>query len=290
MNLEEYRRFYAEGIRLAAGIDSAPLVEAFARVPREQFLGPGPWRMPSMDGATLAGGTSIYTPTVDADPRHVYHNVPVAIDVARELHNGQPATLARFIAALDLKRGDRVFHLGCGVGYYTAIIADVVGKEGHVSASEVDVDLAARAKEHLAAYANVQVHAVDGASWDPGPCDAMLINAGVTHPSRSWLANLRDGGRMVLPITISMGPDRRGTMGKGVMLRIAREGDRFPARVITFVAIYSCTSARDPQLEPPLGKAMASGALMRVASVRCDSHAPVDSCVLHTAELCLSTA
>jgi protein-L-isoaspartate(D-aspartate) O-methyltransferase len=46
----------------------------------------------------------------------------VALDAAHDINNGQPSALAYWIEALDLKAGDRVYHLGCGVGYYTAII------------------------------------------------------------------------------------------------------------------------------------------------------------------------
>jgi protein-L-isoaspartate(D-aspartate) O-methyltransferase len=45
----------------------------------------------------------------------------VAPDRARDLNNGQPGTLARWMDALDLKTGERVYHLGCGVGYFTAM-------------------------------------------------------------------------------------------------------------------------------------------------------------------------
>jgi protein-L-isoaspartate(D-aspartate) O-methyltransferase len=64
-----------------------------------------------------ARGSTTYTETNDSDPRHLYHNVPVALDPARDLNNGQPAALARWIEALNLKSGQRVYHLGCGVGY-----------------------------------------------------------------------------------------------------------------------------------------------------------------------------
>ena len=63
-----------------------------------------------------------------------YHNLLVALDATRSLNNGLPGSLARWIQALDLKTEDRVFHLGCGVGYYTAIMADVVGPDGSVVA------------------------------------------------------------------------------------------------------------------------------------------------------------
>jgi hypothetical protein len=49
VGFEEYRRFYAEEIRLAPDLTSKALVEAFARVPRERFLGPPPWQIASPD-------------------------------------------------------------------------------------------------------------------------------------------------------------------------------------------------------------------------------------------------
>ena len=142
MELDDCRRFYAEEIRFEANLDSPTLIEAFARVPRENFLGPGPWQM--VCPSVVPGATTYRT---IEDPRHLYHNVLIAIDATRELNNGHPSSLARWINALDLKAGDRVFHLGCGVGYYTAIMAEVVGAGGSVVASEVDSDLAARAQE-----------------------------------------------------------------------------------------------------------------------------------------------
>jgi protein-L-isoaspartate(D-aspartate) O-methyltransferase len=282
-DLEMVRCFYAEEVRLAAQVSSPRLIEAFARVPREKFLGPGPWRIASAD---LGTGGVVYMMTENADPRHVYHNVSIALDASRDLNNGQPGMLARWMDVLDLTPGDRVFHLGCGVGYYTAILAEAVGPQGHVFASEVDPDLAARAQENLSSYPNVEVRAGDGAALDPGPCAAMLINAGVTHIPSQWLDRLAEGGRMVLPLTIAMGP----SLGKGVMVRIARIGAGLSARVLTFVMIYSCTSVRDPQLEPLLGKAMGTGTLMRLKSVRRDAHEPSDSCLLHGQEMCLSSA
>src|ERR1700745_1013667 len=67
MTLEECRRFYAEEIRYAANLSTPALIEAFARVPRENFLGPGPWKIA---GADLTGGGAIYIPTEDDAPRH----------------------------------------------------------------------------------------------------------------------------------------------------------------------------------------------------------------------------
>jgi len=111
-------------------------------------------------------GKMSYTP-VD-EPRHVYHNVVVALDKENDINNGQPSALACWINALDIKPAARVYHLGCGVGYYTAVIAETVGSQGSVIGSEVNLKLANRAKENLSGYPNATVQAGDGAEFDPG--------------------------------------------------------------------------------------------------------------------------
>jgi hypothetical protein len=85
-------------------------------------------------------------------------------------------------------------------------------------------------------------------------------------------------------------------MGKGIMVKITRqpqavESDpaRFAVQTLSFVAIYSCTSLRDTKIEPDLGKALASGTLMKVRSLRRDDHKKAESCVLHGKKACLST-
>ena len=103
-----------------------------------------------------------------------------------------------------LAAGDRVYHLGAGTGYYSAIMAEVVGPSGSVVASEIHSELGALAQQNLADRANVTVYAGDGMEFDPGEGDAILINAGVSHPLPLWLDRLRPGGRMLLPITTPM--------------------------------------------------------------------------------------
>jgi protein-L-isoaspartate(D-aspartate) O-methyltransferase len=289
MTLDDCRRFYADEIRVAARLDSAALVAAFASVPREKFMGPGPWQIASPDMASMAsmGLTGEAYLTTD-DPRDLYHNVLVALDPDRHLNNGQPSALARWIDALELRPGDRVYHLGCGVGYYSAIMAEVVGPGGRVSASEVDAGLASRAGENLAIYANVSVHVGDGAAFDPGQCDAIFINAGVTHPHPLWLERLSQGGRLVLPLTATRSATDTG--GGGIVAKITREGNGFSIRVVTLAGIFSCTSVRDPEMNAALAKALASKAFSKLKSVRTDPHPQEETCLAHGADICLSTA
>lgn len=285
MTLDDCRLFYADEIRIAASLNSSALLAAYSRVPREKFMGPAPWQVasPQVGFRVPAGGP--YSTT--DNPRDLYHNVLVALDPNRYLNNGQPSMLARWIEALELTPGDRVYHLGCGAGYYTAIIAEVVGPAGKVVASEIDPRLAARARENLATYSNVSVHPEDGAAFDPGECDAIFINAGVTHPHPLWLNRLSDCGRLVLPFTCTIGSN---TGGAGVVAKMTRNGGGFSAQIVTLAVIYSCTSVRDPQMNVALAKAFESKALLQLKSVRTDPHEQEETCLAHGADICLSTA
>ncbi len=288
MTIEEIRRLYAEEIRAVSNIRSEALVEAFAAVPRERFLGPGPWKIQCPDPDKPMG--TGYRATEDADPRHLYHNVLVAIDASRELNNGHPSSLAYWLDVLGFKAGDRVFHLGCGVGYYTAIMAHVVGPAGHVVAAEIDAELAARAKENLAYLPYVEVLAADGVTHDPGPSDAMFINAGVTHPQSVWLDRLCPQARLMLPLTMTAPAAAVPGVSTGFMLKVTRRNGALAARFISSVAIFACVGGRDPELNDRFRKALATGAWSSVESLRRDAHPANDSCWLHGSNFCLSKA
>ena len=219
------------------------------------------------------------------DPRDLYHDVVVAVDRTKDINNGQPSALAWWIKALELMPGDRACHLGCGVGYYTAIMAEVVGPNGRMLGIEVNQDLARRAKENLAEYPNVTVQAADGVSFDPGPFNAMLVNAGVTHPQALWIDRLREGGRLVLPLTLAATP----TIGQGIMAKITRRGSLLAAEMVTPLAIYSCVSGRDPALESQMRKALTTGEILKLKAVRRDLHEPTETCLLHRSDVCVSS-
>ena len=95
--------------------------------------------------------------------------------------------------------GDHVVHVGCGTGYYTAILAELVGPGGRVTACDIDPELASRAREHLAGYDCVQVQAGDGCVLDFDAADAVYVNAGATHIVPGWPDRLTECGRLLLP-------------------------------------------------------------------------------------------
>jgi protein-L-isoaspartate(D-aspartate) O-methyltransferase len=92
-----------------------------------------------------------YVRTPDDDPAFIYQNALVALESQRGISIGQPGAHALWLDALALKEGETVLQVGTGTGYYTAIIAHLVGIDGLVHAYEIDAGLAARASENLKA-------------------------------------------------------------------------------------------------------------------------------------------
>ena len=278
MTIEEARRWYAEEIRAVAHLQSDALVAAYARVPREVFLGDGPWQI-----ARSFELPAPYRVTVDADPRHIYHDVLIAIDPARQLHNGQPSALARWIEAAEIRPGDRVLHIGAGVGYYTAILAELAGPTGSVVGYEVDAGLAARAHAALRGWPTVRVEAGDAASPE-GPFDAIFVNAGCTHPRPQWLAALAPGGRMMIPLTMHLPGLPHGVGG---MVRLERRDPRWPATIVSQVGMYDCSNARDPENEAELRKLAAGAASVKPTAAVIEPHERGDACLAHLSSICL---
>jgi protein-L-isoaspartate(D-aspartate) O-methyltransferase len=284
-DLDTARRLYAEEIRVKAALRSDALVEAFATVPREHYLGPGPWLIKKggrgllhkLDGR-LRGE---YRLTADADPRRIYSDVHVAIDAKRGLNNGRPGKLALWLDLLDLHAGERALHVGCGVGYYTAIMAEVVGHGGRVVGIEIDAGLAERARRNLSHFGHVEVLHADGGEEEVGACDAIFVNAGSTRPRSVWLDGLRRGGRLILPLTDGD--------GRGALLKVTFDGRAYAARFASSARIFHCAGSRDAESGRLLGEALRRADRSAVRSVRRDRHRAETTCWLHLDGCCIST-
>ena len=281
MDLHDRRRFYAEEIQVIANIRTPALFEALAHVPREKFLPPGPWLIRSE--IDYAGGPR---QTPDANPLHVYHNTAIAIDPARQLFNGAPSLLCICIDALGLTPGARALHIGCATGYYSALMAHTVGATGSLVSIEVDESLAAAARSNLEDMNWVTVRHGDGTDVTPDSVDAILVNAGMTHPHESWLNALRPGGRLLFPLTFTV--PQMGPIGKGVMTLVTRNGDTWDARIVTMVAIFSGVGLRDESMNDRIREAFMKGQLPSFKRLRRDPHEPEAACWLHGETFCLS--
>ena len=178
-------------------------------------------------------------------------------------------------------------HIGCGVGYYTAILAEVVRSSGHVTGIEVDEELAARARSNLAHMTHVTVVTGDASELGEEPSDAIFVNAGATHPRDAWLNSLRAGDRLMVPLTATI---ESLDHTSGGMLKITRVQRGYAARFISRVGIFPCTGARNPRLNEPLANALRDESLKNVKSLRRDRHQAEETCWLHTENFCLSTS
>jgi protein-L-isoaspartate(D-aspartate) O-methyltransferase len=189
-NIEDIRKFYARLMVANAASSDPRLEEVFASVPREAFLGPGPWTI-------VAGNGKITTPS--ADPAHIYQNVLVALDADKGINNGEPFLHAMWIGKLAPRPGESVTHIGAGSGYYTALLARLVSPDGTVTAFELDGSLAGLARKNLEAYGNAKVIHGDAVTTPLPQSDIIYVNAGVVAPPAAWLKALRPGGRMIFP-------------------------------------------------------------------------------------------
>jgi protein-L-isoaspartate(D-aspartate) O-methyltransferase len=187
-NMDEVRRRYARQMATASKSDDPRLERAFAVVPREAFLPPGPWRI-------WVNDSYFETP----DPVHLYQNALVALDASKRINNGEPFLHAAWIGAVAPNSGETICHVGAGSGYYTALLSILALPGGRVQAFEIDESLAARARRNLEPFGGVTVVRGD-ATILPTPCsDLIYVNAGVTAPPLSWLQALRPNGRMIFP-------------------------------------------------------------------------------------------
>lgn len=146
----KYRAFYAQLICAAARAADPRIEEAFRTVRREPFAGPGPWSI------CLGGHPYVVTP--DDDPAFIYQNTLLALDSARGLNIGMPGAHAHWLSGCAVKEGETVIQIGAGSGYYTAILAHLVGPGGRVHAYEIDQRLAGLARENLGDIAHADVH------------------------------------------------------------------------------------------------------------------------------------
>jgi protein-L-isoaspartate(D-aspartate) O-methyltransferase len=158
----------------ARGVRDARVLAAMRKVPRHLFV------LPEEQG-------------------EAYDDYPLAIGHGQTI--SQPYIVAYMTEALELKPRDRVLEIGTGSGYQAAILAELVAE---VYSIEIVEPLAkqAEARLHRLGYSNVRVRAGDGyRGWpEAAPFDAIIVTAAPDHVPQPLEDQLREGGRMVLPL------------------------------------------------------------------------------------------
>ena len=158
-----------------------------------------------------------------------------------------------------------LFQVGAGSGYYTAILANLVGAGGRIHAFEIDPELAARAAASLREYPWVNIRARSGIAEDLPKADAVYVCAGTTQPSWTWLDALRPGGRLVFPLQAP------AAMGGMLWIRRPAHGKIWPARFLSGAMFIACSGPRDAAAGARLTVAFASRGAATVRSFRIDS-------------------
>jgi protein-L-isoaspartate(D-aspartate) O-methyltransferase len=191
--MEDLERKRAELMaQLARRIRSPQVLRAMAAVPRERFVPP--------DSRSMA-----------------YSDIPLPIGEGQTI--SQPAMVAEMSAALRLSAKDKILEVGSGSGYQAAVLAQLA-PEGMVVTVERVPELAARAEATLLEldYRNVVVELSGPVPGCPerGPYDAILVAAAAPAIPQSLLAQLRVGGRMILPV---------GPRGEQELLLVLKTGE-----------------------------------------------------------------
>ncbi len=249
--IDKKRAFYAALVTANGATQSEPIKSAFASVDRGRFLGPGPWKVMTALG---------YIETPDDDPSFLYNDVVVALRADRSINNGEPSLHARCLAAVAPQPGERVLHVGAGTGYYTAILAQLVGPSGSVAAYEIDPDLAKQAQQNVADLPQVSVHA--RSAIEPGlpASDVIYVCAGATHPPEPWLSALKLHGRLIFPLS--------GTPGLGVMLMVTRVAENsYAARIVSPAMFIPCIGASESAEAEAVTAALMKGGHREVRSL-----------------------
>lgn len=272
VSIEQARHFYAEELCRVNRITSPAICSAFSTVPRERFVGPGPWIIQT-------GGSSWFTE--DGDPRRLYRDALIVLDESKHLNNGQPSLWAIHLEMLGVRPGDQVLHLGSGTGYYSAILAELTGPTGKVTAVEIDEGLAARARVALEPWTQVTVIHADGSRGPFDLADIIVVSAGATHPLPAWLAALKPEGKLLFPLTSTRGP--------GAMAYLTRKSaSNFAAMICGSVFFVDFEGARNPEVSSDLAHALKRDEGASVRSLRCDPHQKDETCWLHGNGWCFS--
>ena len=264
---------YAEEVAALSGARLPSLHRALATVRRESFLPPGPWQIEALNGT--------YYASEDADPRHVLHAVGVAIDGGRMLNNANPVRFAEQMPQVDPQPGESVFHVGAGLGYFTALLAEMVGPSGRVLAAEIDPQLRDQARINL--HDKPWVSLVDDAlNHVPPPIDILYSSAGLGTLPLAWLNAMRPGGRMVAPIT--------DAHHHGLIFLLHKIAEDWPwaVRMMSFTRHYPCLGTREDEDLAAISTAFTKGVPSKVSSLRIDPHDEEESCWLHGEGWCLS--
>jgi protein-L-isoaspartate(D-aspartate) O-methyltransferase len=156
------------------GIKNPRVLDAFREVPRHRFLAPGTQRLAYDDESIPIGEGQTITPPYD---------------------------VAFMTEILEPKPSERVYEVGTGSGYQSAILSRLVKEVYSVEIQRPLGERAAKVHKELG-YTNIHTRVGDGyEGWpDAAPFDAIIITCAPEKVPQPLVEQLKEGGRMVIPL------------------------------------------------------------------------------------------
>jgi protein-L-isoaspartate(D-aspartate) O-methyltransferase len=168
------RNMMIEEQLIPRGISDKRVLEAFRKIPRHEFV--------SKDFSQSA-----------------YNDYPLPIGENQTI--SQPYMVALMTQSLNLKGNEKILEIGTGSGYQAVVLAEITKEVYTVERFKYLADTAADVFKRLG-YKNIKTRVGDGTlGWEEfAPYDGIIVTAGAPGIPESLLKQLKDGGRMLIPI------------------------------------------------------------------------------------------
>ena len=174
MAYETERKNLIESLKEKGYLSSPQVIEAMLKVERHKFV-------------------------LENLQNEAYTDIPLSIGQNQTI--SAPHMVAIMTEALDVKENHKILEIGTGSGYQAAVLAEIV-KEGKVYTVERISELAKQAKKSLAGYKNIEVIVADGTLGykKEAPYDRIIVTAGAQDIPQKLIDQLKDEGKMLIPI------------------------------------------------------------------------------------------
>jgi protein-L-isoaspartate(D-aspartate) O-methyltransferase len=161
----------------------------------------GPDAASRVDAAFRAVPRRLFLPAA----QQAYAEADQPLPIGRGQTNSQPSTVRRMLELLDVRPGHKVLDVGCGSGWTTGLLDELVGSDGSVVGVELEDELAQWGRSNLAAAGRSRavVHTARPGvlGWpDEAPYDRILVSAQARELPSELSDQLAEPGIMVVPV------------------------------------------------------------------------------------------
>ncbi|MCH7760137.1 protein-L-isoaspartate(D-aspartate) O-methyltransferase [candidate division TA06 bacterium] len=181
MNFDRVKEMMVEEQLISRGVKEPRVTKVMKRVPRHLFVEKALWE-------------------------RAYEDHPLPIGEEQTI--SQPFMVGTMTQALALQGKEKVLEIGTGSGYQTAILAELAEQVFTIERFE-SLSKKARENLHQLGYTNVVLRVGDGClGWrEFSPFDGILVTAGAPEVPKTLFEQMKEGGRMVIPIGGSKSQD-----------------------------------------------------------------------------------